>query len=107
MKTCRIVEMAEEWVSEIEAETLPQDFERGDEPYKLMLARIRHGYTNYMELLRELPDCPADCGDRSWPLDEGECFQREEARDILKRPARDEAEAAYHQWLDTRNKKAP
>ena len=57
MKKCNIVALASDLVSKVWVEELPDDFEPGDLSYNEILANIRHEYTNYQELLWDLPIC--------------------------------------------------
>jgi hypothetical protein len=116
MERCRIVEIAEELVSEVEVKASLRDFYHGGGLSSKMLDHIRHNYTNYEQLLDCLPLC-----DDFWDeygteycdqvIDdvepEGPCPLKEQAHHILQSATTDAAEAACYQWLATRNKKAP
>jgi hypothetical protein len=115
MKKCNIVKIASDLVSKIWAEELPDDFEPGDLSYNEILANIRHEYTNYQELLWELPFC-----EDMWKENRsyckkvaieyrlasiGECPFLREAHDILKWDAKEKAEQVYSRWLEKNKKK--
>jgi hypothetical protein len=70
-------------------------------PYNLLLPHIRHEYTNYGELLPDLPLCADlwDQGIKCYPEGAGEeCNSMRKAREILKRAAKDAAEEIYLKW---------
>lgn len=98
---CPVVQIAGDLARQIEAQELPEDFDLGDMPYNLLLPHIRHEYTNYGELLRDLPLC-ADLWDQGiecyFEGESEECRLMREARDILKRAAKDAAEEIYLRW---------
>ena len=100
-KECPVVQIAGDLARQIEAQELPEDFNPGDMSYNLLLPHIRHEYTNYGELLRDFPLC-ADLWDQGIKCySEGEsqeCHLMREARDILKRAAKDAAEEIYLKW---------
>jgi hypothetical protein len=52
-----IVEAAKRLVSKIEVHELPDYFAVDDLYYRQLLAHVRHVYTNYDQLLGELPSC--------------------------------------------------
>jgi hypothetical protein len=98
---CPVVQIAGDLACQIEAQELPEDFDPGDMPYNLLLPHIRHEYTNYGELSRDLPLCADlwDQGIKCYPEGEGEeCNLMHEARDILKRAAKDAATEIYFKW---------
>ena len=104
---CLLYTTAEELVDEVVAYDLPPDFEPGDWPYNMMLASIRHEYTNYEELLARLPNtfplddmpfCPC-------PREPGDCFNEMMAHDMLKWRAKDAAEGAYSDWVQVNREK--
>lgn len=109
-KKCDIMEAACRLVKEIDAEKLPIDFKPHFSNYDEILAEIRHDYTNYMDLLHELPLC-----EDTWKENRSYCkkvanqyhlvciadcpFLRE-AHDILKWKAKEKAEQIYSAWLE-------
>lgn len=98
---CPVVQIAGDLTRQIEARELPEDFDPGDMPYNLLLPHIRHEYTNYGELLHDLPSCVElwDQGIKCYSEGESkECNLMREARDILKRAAKDAAEKIYLKW---------
>jgi hypothetical protein len=101
---CLVVELAEELVSQIEAQELPPDFEPGDLHYRQILAHIRHEYTNYEQLLWKFPICVdhwEQGGMCDLDTDTGEpCIRMQEAHDLLKWKAKDAAAATYAEWCE-------
>ena len=98
---CPVVQIAGDLARQIEAQELPEDFDLKDMPYNLILPHIRHEYTNYEELLHDLPLCVDrwDQGIKCYPEGAGEeCNSMRKARDILKRAAKDAAEEIYLKW---------
>lgn len=111
MERCRIVEIAEELVSEVKVEASLRDFYHGGGLSSKMLAHIRHKYTNYEQLLDWLPLCvdfwdkySTEYCDQVSDDDEpeGHCPLREQAHDILQLETTDAAEAACYRWLASR-----
>jgi hypothetical protein len=99
MEECVILITAESLVSQVQAEGLPNDFEPGDFPYRVILADIRHNYTNYESLLAELPQ---ECQLCQWSEEGVECISRTMAHDLLKWEANGAAEGLYDEWLERR-----
>ena len=78
-------------------------------PYNVILAEIRHEYTNYEDLLYELPLCPcADIpcergGTDDCPCRDGqECQFAQAAHESLKWAAKGLAEQIYREWVEKR-----
>lgn len=109
---CNIVKIAESLTSRIETRDLPPDFDPGDEWYNQILACIRHEYTNYEQLLWELPLCvdfwdehgseycrvAAGCSEQEWGRGFYPCPLQEWAHDILKWAAKAAAEKVYSEF---------
>ena len=103
MKKCNIVDKASDLASEVWAEELPDNFEPGDLYYNEILANIRHEFTNYQELLWQLPLCvdfenPDYC--EKVTIEGYGCPLQEEAHDIIKWSAKEKAEQIYSKWLE-------
>ena len=100
-----IIEKAEELVDRLEAKgSLPDDY-KPEELYNVTLADIRHEYTNYEDLLHELPLCPCvdvpcdKAGTYDCPCYEGSpCESEYAAHETLKWPAKVLAERLYGEW---------
>lgn len=113
MKKCNIVSIAYDLASKVEAEELPSDFEPDDLYYNEILVNIRHKYTNYEELLWQLPICvdfenPDYC--KKVAIERGiiegdECPLLQEAHDIIKWSAKAKAEQVYSKWLEKNEKR--
>lgn len=106
---CRIVEVAESLVGEIEAYELPPDFDPGDLYYNEILANLRHEYTNYEPILWSLPSCSdhwEQGGECVWDYESDyECHLSREAHDLLKWAAKDAAAEVYQRWLENKEGK--
>jgi len=110
-KKCNIVALASDLVSKAWAKELPDDFEPGDLSDDQILANIRHEYTNYQELLQELPLC-VDFENQAYCkkiigrgyLDGDECPLLQEAHDVIKWGAKEKAEQVYSSWLEKKKK---
>lgn len=102
MNECSKLEVVQSLIDQLEAEEIPDDYDRGNLSYNEILADIRHTYTNYEELLYELPEC-VGC---TWNVgEEGiECPNATLAHDQLKWAARSLAESIYMEWLKKRKK---
>jgi hypothetical protein len=103
MKKCNIVDKASDLASEVWAEELPDNFEPGDLYYNEILANIRHEFTNYQELLWQLPLCvdfenPDYC--EKVTIEGYGCPLQKEAHDIIKWSAKEKAEQIYSKWLE-------
>ena len=107
----KLVEKAKELVLELAPIELPPDFKldgpefSGHVPYPKRIAKIRHEYTNYEELLSELPLCVDNWQDEEARLlclsvteDGKECPHDEEAHDLLKRAATDLARDIHQKY---------
>lgn len=107
-----IVEKAHKLAHRLEAKgPLPDDY-KPEELYNVILADIRHEYTNYEDLLNELPLCESTepdwhgC-DLACPFriqgdggdSECECPYSEQAHDELKWAAKGLAERLYGEWI--------
>jgi hypothetical protein len=95
---CPIIDLAWELSEQVEIGDIPSDSDAGDMWYNQVLAHLRHGYTNYEELLLSLNACChsnwQDCGP--------DCLDKEIAHGILKQAAKRVADLAYTEWLDTK-----
>ena len=90
-----ITDLAESLVDRLKGQSLPADFEIGDGHYNLLIAHIRHEFTNYEELLWKLPGCPMECT----AIEDGdECIYQIMAHDTLKWAAKALAEELYSTW---------
>ncbi|MCK4348966.1 MAG: hypothetical protein KAW47_10150 [Thermoplasmatales archaeon] len=103
MKKCNIVDKASDLASEVWAEELPDNFDPSDLHYNEILANIRHEFTNYQELLWQLPLCvdfenPDYC--EKVTIEGYGCPLQEEAHDIIKWSAKEKAEQIYSKWLE-------
>ncbi len=106
-----IVQKAETLKPRIQARELPADFVPGASgfvgaaSYHAVLARVRHEFTNYLELLGQLPQCMLTADEHKDlrkvcpELGPGaECPYRKKAHNVLKWVANSAAKAAYDQW---------
>lgn len=94
---CPKMKAVDKLVERLEAHEIPDGYEPGDWYYNQILAEIRHEYTNYDELLWELPDCP-DCPEEV----RGECEGVYLSHDALKWEAKNLAHSIYQEWLKAR-----
>lgn len=86
----------------LQAREIPSDFDPEGWHYLEAVAHVRHTFTNYEDLLEELPDC-LDCFG-----EDGECIHKAVAHDILKVEAKSLAMQIYDQWIEQHeNKIAP
>jgi hypothetical protein len=103
----RLVKVAEELHKQLQGEEIPEGFEPS-EHYWENIASVRHEYTNYEELLYQLPSCTdfveeneenrALCIRISEELKGGQCPWCEEAHDLLKYEERAIAVRVYDMW---------
>jgi len=104
---CAMEQAAERLADQVTMrEPIPHDFAVDDSSYWEIVASIRHQYTNYDDLLQELPDCwdlmeSGECPRAADFADDTELLREcSEVRghDWLKWVARDVARTAYDAW---------
>jgi hypothetical protein len=103
---CRIVDVAERLASQVNMTCeIPPNYDPSNLWYRQVIAEIRHEFTNYEQLLEELPLCVdhvAAGGECVWDTEAGlECSLAEEAHKIIKWAANRVAEAEYDKWQNT------
>jgi hypothetical protein len=102
---CRIVEVAKRLATQVKMTSqITPEYDPGKQSYGQALAEIRHEFTNYEQLLHELPICVDHWnagGECVWDAErEPECPLGKEAHDIIKLSAKDLAEAEYRRWQE-------
>ncbi len=108
---CSVIEMMDELISRLEVYELPADFEPMSRRRYPLLAELRHGHTNYDELLGyggldslclQYVESGGVCtyyGEgtgRAWI----DCPTLSQVYDELKGMANEKGEAAYDRWLE-------
>ncbi len=99
MMRCPVIQMARALRDELQARSIPDDFDPEGAYWEVML-EVRHRFTNYDSLLKALPSCPLDCplaAQAGGPLGAG-CFNYDLAQDMLRTDARWLALRVFEAW---------
>ena len=109
--TLGIKEAAKQLVTKLEVDALPEDFDIAGLWYPQCVAKVRHNYTNYEQLLTELPLC-VDYRDAGGACPHNfesgyDCPLKIAAHDTLKWAANDLAKQEYDAWLARRKQAKP
>jgi hypothetical protein len=104
---CRIVEVAKQLALQVELTSpIPPDYDPSELWWPQIRAEIRHEFTNYDQLLRELPMCVDhrdEAGECVWDLERDlECPLERQAHDIIKWAANRVASAEFERSQNTR-----